>query len=188
MSRSSPDSIEAAAAASDGVSVAPVPSALLAFRVRDHRYAVDLAQVVEVVRMVAPTRISGVSPDVLGVIDCRGSVVPLFDPAVALGLSVHAPTLESKVVIGRAGEKPIALMVDEIDGLLDVAPSEYQPRAALLSDERANAQSCVLATVRKPEGLTLVLDLAQFLRHRKLARVATPLAAPAPKKSEGSAT
>ncbi|MBI4957706.1 MAG: purine-binding chemotaxis protein CheW [Myxococcales bacterium] len=149
------------------------PRALLVFRVGGARLAVDLARVVEAVRMVAPTPIAERSPAVLGVVDYRGKVVPLLDPAPQLGLRQQKPGLDTKIVVALACGRLLGLVVDDIEGLEEVAPGAYQRRADLLPTlESLAGRRVVHGTLRTDGELTLVLELDQLLAPEEHARLA----------------
>ena len=73
----------------------------------DEWYAVGAERVKEVVAQPRPTRLPGVPPGVLGVINLRGEIVPLVDTAAMLGLEV--PTPVSFAVVIHTGDGPAAL-------------------------------------------------------------------------------
>ncbi|MCC6526108.1 MAG: chemotaxis protein CheW [Polyangiaceae bacterium] len=149
------------------------PSALLVFRVAGARLAADLGRVVEAVRMVAPTPIAERSPAVLGVIDYRGQVVPLLDVAPQLGLPQRRPGLDSKIVVALACGRLLGIVVDDIEGLEEVAPGAYQRRADLLPTlESLAGRRVVDGTLRTAGELTLVLALDQLLAPEEHARLA----------------
>ena len=146
----------------------------LAFDVRGSRFAVDLAEVVEVLRMVAPTPLPGLPPDVLGVVDYRGAVVPLLDPARRLGLTPGAQGLDSKIVVCSSPAGLLGVVVDELRGLLDASEAECCAREALPIPEGAGANALVRGAVRKADGLVLTLDLARLLTTAEAAALGAP--------------
>ncbi len=64
----------------------------LSFRIGEEEYAVGILRVREILRYEAVTRVPTAPPWVRGVINLRGSVVPVMDLAVRFGRSPAPPT------------------------------------------------------------------------------------------------
>ncbi len=137
--------------------------AYLAFDVRGSGFAVRLREVVEVLRMVAPTPLPGLPADVLGVVDYRGAVVPLLDPAPRLGLPPAARGLDAKIVVCVSPGGLLGIVVDELRGLVEAGEAEYRAREAMPIPAGAGATALVRGTVRTAGGLALALDLERLL-------------------------
>ena len=93
-------------------------------RLHGERYAIDVADVVEVEQREAVTPVWGAPPLVVGVRNLRGVVLPVLDLAGALGL---APLLDAPfVVVVESGAATAGLGVD---GVIDVGrvPYDFQP-------------------------------------------------------------
>ncbi len=73
----------------------------------DEWYAVGAERVKEVTAEPRPTRLPGVQPEVLGVINLRGEIVPLIDTGTILAVEVDAPTAFAVVV--HSADGPVAL-------------------------------------------------------------------------------
>jgi purine-binding chemotaxis protein CheW len=72
--------------------------------VGEESYAVDAEHVVEVASDPSPTRVPGAPPTVVGVVNVRGEVVPLFDTAALLALDASA-------IAGGSDGIPFAVVV-----------------------------------------------------------------------------
>ncbi len=132
-----------------------VRSDLLTFDLGSQRCAVALADVVEVVRMVAMSHLPDAPPLVEGIINLRGQVVPVLDLRARFGLASKAVDLSDHLVVARAGPRLAAIRVDHARALVDVGPGDVEAGAST-----GNA----LAGVAKlPDGLVLIHDLATFL-------------------------
>lgn len=96
-----------------------MPSLLL-FRMGDARFAAPLATVEEAVDLDASAvqGIPGENPALRGVFPLRGALVPLYDPAPALGLRAAAG-MTAMVVRPQGGDTRIALAVDDVEDLLE---------------------------------------------------------------------
>jgi len=93
---------------------------VVAVRVGGRAYGVPLAAVVEVIRMVALAAPPAGSPGLTGVLDLRGSAVPVVDVADRLGLIPQAPVLDRRIVVTADPAGPggrVGLVVDAVDGV-----------------------------------------------------------------------
>lgn len=128
---------------------------LLTFDLGSQRCAVALADVVEVVRMVAMAHLPDAPPLVEGMINLRGRVVPVLDLRARFGLAPKTVALSDHLVIAQPGARAVAIRVDRACALVDIGPDDV---------EAAGSTGNAVAGVAKlPDGLVLIHDLATFL-------------------------
>jgi purine-binding chemotaxis protein CheW len=108
--------------------------------------------------MVAVTPVPEAPPWVLGVIDLHGRVIPVVDLRQRFDQPPKEPALDDRLLVVQALEQTVALMVDEVTGVLEVPAHQVEPSADPLSQSRP-----LVAVVRQDEGLLLVLDAARLL-------------------------
>lgn len=134
------------------------PADILVFEVAGSRYGVATDVVQELVRAVAVTPLPEPPPVVEGVINVRGTVVPVFD----LRRRFHLPEKEMEpsdhLVVARAGERTVALHVDRVLEVLQVTPEELAGGTALGAGSRY-----VSGVAKLADGLVLIHDLSTFL-------------------------
>jgi purine-binding chemotaxis protein CheW len=136
---------------------------LITFRQGMLDVGVKLEEVVEVVRMVALTPLADAPAHVLGVIDYRGTVIPLVDLGRRLGQAPARAGLDSKIVVVGHNGRQVGLVVDDVAGMLEVPDGAYCPRTALALPDLVVARSWLQGAVRRDAGLVLVLDVAEIL-------------------------
>jgi purine-binding chemotaxis protein CheW len=145
---------------------------LLTFTLDDLRIGVDADAVVEVVRAVAITPLPNAPAVVEGMIDVRGTVVPVFDLRRRFGLPGRELDPEQQFVLVRAGSRTAALHVDRALDLVDVDASALAPINARTT---ANTMEGV---VTSSDGLTYVHDVDAFLSAAESESLSAALAAP----------
>ena len=84
----------------------------LIFELAGRRYGVPASDVQELVRIVTITPPAPGSGPIEGVINLRGSVVPVFDLRARLGLPGRAPDVSESLVIARREGRPFAFRID----------------------------------------------------------------------------
>jgi len=130
---------------------------VLVFEVEGERWALPAADVRELVRAVAVSRLPGAPRGVDGVIDVRGELVPVLDLRGRLGLPARAVRPDEHFVIAHAG-RTVAIRADRAVEIATIDGSTLaDPRAAVPSAAH------VSAVARLPEGMVLIHDLRAFL-------------------------
>jgi purine-binding chemotaxis protein CheW len=131
---------------------------LVVFRLDNQRYALPLAAVERVIRAVEVTPLPGAPPAVVGVIDVRGQVIPVFDLRRRFGLAEREITPEDQFLIASTARRAVALVIDEACGVVGREQSAVTRADAMLPGlEQFDG------IVKLDEGLALIHDLEKFL-------------------------
>jgi purine-binding chemotaxis protein CheW len=115
----------------------------------------DVAEVVHAIRIVA---LPGAPAAVEGVINLRGTVVPVFDLRQRFGLERRPLKPQDRLVIMESAGRSIALRADHALDLVTV-PSEDLEQAPTVDSGRGDATG----VVRLPDGLVVICDPATFI-------------------------
>ena len=102
----------------------------LTFRLAEETYGVEVTSVLEVQADLAITRVPRTPAFMLGVVNLRGSVVPVVDMRRKLGMSVSETEGGSIVVfeVSAEGEQSvIGGRVDGVEAVVELAPDQIEP-------------------------------------------------------------
>jgi len=103
----------------------------LSFRLDAETFAVDVLQVREILDQTKVTRVPQMPDYMLGVINLRGSVVPVVDLRLKFGLNATEKTRDTCIVvleIDYDGESTIVgAMADAVSEVLDLQPEDIEP-------------------------------------------------------------
>ncbi|MDG6773192.1 chemotaxis protein CheW [Thiomicrorhabdus sp. ZW0627] len=102
----------------------------LTFRLGKEEYAVEILRVQEIRGWEEPTPLPNVPPFVKGVVDLRGSVVPIIDLREKFNLdaSYNATTVVVVVhVFTSLGERVVGLVVDAVSDVQQIDMDSLQP-------------------------------------------------------------
>lgn len=95
----------------------------LTFRLGDEDYGVDILRVREIRGWEMVTRIPNSPKYVKGVLNLRGSIVPIFDMRQRLGMDVKEYCKDTVVIVLRVrsgnNERNIGVVVDEVSDVLN---------------------------------------------------------------------
>jgi purine-binding chemotaxis protein CheW len=100
---------------------------LIAFRIQDQEFCVDIMSVREI-RGWTPATVLPQSPDfVRGVINLRGAVLPIVDLSGRLGLGLTSPTARHVIIVAHIGSRLVGLLVDAVSDILQAVDQDIQP-------------------------------------------------------------
>ena len=101
---------------------------LVSFLVGEVRYAVDIHLVREIVNPLPTVALPHAPPEVIGVSDHRGDVLPVVDLRTRFGLDPHSPTRRTKWIIVRAPgrDQAFALVVDAVTDVFGGGKAEQR--------------------------------------------------------------
>jgi len=138
----------------------------VAFELDDLRGAISTQPVVEILRAVAYRPIAGQPPFVPGVIDVRGSVIPLMDMRARFGRPVQPLSPEHRFIVVKTHGRPIAMWVDRVLGILT-----YDPNSLIGADGLIVGTRSFEGILRTPEGLVVIHDPEAFISESELDAV-----------------
>ena len=119
---------------------------LLSFRVGEQEFCIDIMAVREI-RGWTPTTALPHAPSYLkGVVNLRGTVMPVVDLAERLGLPMVEPTPQHVIIVAEMGSQIAGLLVNAVCDILTVDAVSFQPVPDIAS-EAAKARLHGLLTV-----------------------------------------
>lgn len=131
---------------------------LLCVEVAGHRCGVPTDVVVEVHPAVQLSPLPDAPPAIVGIVNRRGSALPVLDLRRRLGLPTRKVQLDDRLVVLKTRARVVALLVDAAVDVIDV-PAESMDRAVASATESSLSEGVALL----PEGLLVVLDVDAFL-------------------------
>ena len=131
----------------------------LSFRLDNEWYAVEVAQLVEVLPPPRITRVPSVPAHILGVMNLRGEVLSVIDLKSFFGLDPGESSTEQAIVVVEHGDMVTGLLIDGIGDLVSLASEELSEEPLLPREsqgvffEGAARWQGVLLTVVRLEGI-----------------------------------
>ena len=136
----------------------PLSSGLVTFAVGRREYATALASVREVVRLEQLADLPGMTPPLAGVLDLRGSSLPVLD----LRIGATADTRGDVLVLERGQGHDGAQVGVAVDRVRAVVPRTELPPAGAGADEGV-LPSYVLEVLRGKDGPVFLVDLERMI-------------------------
>lgn len=139
---------------------------VVAFVIDSQCYALPLGCVQRVLPMPAVAPLPDAPAIARGVINLHGTILPVIDLRIRLGLPLREHGIEGHLLIARAARRALALPVDEALGLRELpADSVAQPIDVLPGLHR------VAGIASQPDGVLFIYDLDTLLSLDEEARL-----------------
>ncbi len=100
---------------------------IIAFRLHDQEFCVKTTSIREIRGWAPSTPIPHSPPEMVGVMNLRGTVIPIIDLAYKLGMPRTEANERSAIVVTELHEKVVGMLVDRVSDILTVNGSEIQP-------------------------------------------------------------
>ncbi len=131
-------------------------SASLIVRAGAELYALPGACIREVTRWRAPTPVPGAPAVIPGIINQRGSILPVVDLRIALGFPASAPERSTRFVVVHYAPVDLALLVDAVLDFVTLDSEMLEPAPT--------GRTCLLTAVGRYQQRPLgVMDLGALL-------------------------
>ncbi len=137
---------------------------LLSFRVAGQDFSADIMSVREIRSWTAATPLPHSQPFVRGVINLRGTVLPVVDLAQRLGLPCAQNSDRNVIIVVEINEAPLGLLVEAVSDILTVESKELTPPPDIKADD---GQKFIQALTVIEERMFKVLDLGAILPDAK---------------------
>lgn len=141
-------------------------SRYLVFTLDEHLFALPLAAVRRVVRMVAVSALSGAPACVMGAINVHGRVAPVLDARRRFGLPGREVRLSDQLILATAGGREVALWVDDTTDVIEAETAGLVAAEAVWPGLDATA-----GLARLGPDIVAIHDLERFFSAADAARL-----------------
>jgi len=136
----------------------------LTFTLGEETFAVEIVKVREVIDYVHVTSVPRMPTYLRGVINLRGSVVPVVDLRLVLGMPSIEKTVDTCVIIAEVlfeGETVhLGMLADSVQGVIDVSPSQIDPPPKM--GTRLDT-AYIQGMGKREEGFFIILNIDRVL-------------------------
>lgn len=132
----------------------------LTFGVQNEVYAVNIAHVTEIVSMQTISDIPDVPDYITGVINLRGTVIPLMDMRLRFKLPQKEYTDRTAIIVLEVDGVATGLVVDKVYEVAEIPQTHIDPPPRWQS---GGQQGVILGLARQAEQVSIILDVARLL-------------------------
>lgn len=108
---------------------------VVAFKLRNEEYGVSILNVQEIRNLTDITRVPFAQDFIKGVINLRGSVLPVIDLKERLGLEETPYTQDTRIVTVTVGDLHVGMLVDAVTEVLTLTAKPIDAKKAINGKE-----------------------------------------------------
>ena len=132
----------------------------IVFGSENEEFGLSILDIYEIIFVPDITPVADSEAHMLGIINLRSSVIPVFNLRSMLGKGDFTPSKKQRVIVTRSGDRIIGLLVDYVSQVLRVEPAQLVDAPESLFHSRPSH----IAIVYKHEhGIISQLNLHQLL-------------------------
>jgi len=147
-------------------------SQYLTFKIGDELFALDVSQVREVLDLSTITKVPGSPPFMRGVINVRGSVVPVIDLRIKFGLPETVNTLNTRIIVMDLlldGELTVlGAMADSVHEVRDLEAGQIEKPPKIGMRWRTDV---IKGIGKQNDEFIIILDIDEVFSSEELAMV-----------------
>ncbi|MCZ8252684.1 MAG: chemotaxis protein CheW [Hylemonella sp.] len=106
--------------------VAASPREYLTFRLDQEEYGIDILKVQEIRGYEKPTRIANAPAFIKGVVNLRGTIVPIVDMRLKFNCAKAEYNSFTVVIILNLGHRVVGIVVDSVSDVMELAQENIQ--------------------------------------------------------------
>ena len=142
----------------------------LTFTLADEVFALDIGKVREVLDFTTVTKVPGTPDFMRGVINLRGSVVPVVDMRLKFGMSATEQGINTCIIIVEVavdGEKTVlGALADSVQEVLDLEAGQIEPPPRIGTKLKLEF---ICGMGKRDEGFVMILDVDKVFSIDELA-------------------
>jgi purine-binding chemotaxis protein CheW len=149
-------------------------SQFLTFQLGEELYGVDILRVQEIKGYTAVTKIPNTPAHIKGVLNLRGTIVPIVELRTKFGMDTIDYTMFTVIIVVVVREKIMGLVVDAVSDVLNIDKKDIQPAPQF----GASVDVSFLNGIGKSgDKLVALLDMDRLLSEGDLQDTGTAAAA-----------
>jgi purine-binding chemotaxis protein CheW len=138
----------------------PATIELLTFKLSDQEYSLDIMSVREIRGWTRTTPLPHAPSYMKGVINLRGTVLPVMDLAQRLGLPQREHTDRNVIIVVKHEDVMTGLLVDAVSDIIALTADDLQPPPEI---QTSTVPNVVSALTLIDERMIRVLDLSSIV-------------------------
>ena len=141
----------------------------LTFRLGEEEYGIDILKVQEIRGYEQPTRIANAPEFIKGVVNLRGTIVPIVDMRLRFNCSNVEYNAFTVVIILNLRNRVVGIVVDSVSDVMALAADAVRPAPDI---ESAIDSGCILGLGSVGERMLILLDIERLMGNVDMGLVA----------------
>ena len=132
----------------------------LTFRLDQEEYGIDILKVQEIRGYEPPTRIANAPDFIKGVVNLRGTIVPIVDMRLKFNCSKAEYNSFTVVIILNLHRRVVGIVVDSVSDVMELAADNVRSAPDI---ESAIDSSCIVGLGSVAERMLILLDIEKLM-------------------------
>ena len=140
----------------------------LSFFVKDEQYGIEISHIKEIIAMMKITHVPRTPDFVEGVINLRGSIIPIVDIRGKFGIEKKEHDMNTAIIINEVADVNIGFVVDRVEDVLTIDDKDLSepPKFGSHIDT-----SFILSVAEIGSDVLMILDLEKIFEEDELTRI-----------------
>jgi len=124
-------------------------------------FGLDINKVKEIIVYQETTQVPAAGEMMEGIINLRGSVIPIFNLRKKFGFPEAEKTRSARIVVVEAHDSTVGIVVDGVSEVLIIPASVIEKPASIISS--GMSESYIAGIAKMEEKLVIILDLEKVI-------------------------
>ena len=134
------------------------PLQFISFKLADEVYGVEILKVREIIRMTPITKMPNAPRQMEGIINLRGSVIPIISIRRRFNLVEHENGGQERIIIMDVCGTSVGFIVDAVSEVIRIQSSEIQPPPSMALSGGIG-QEFITGVFNHAERLLIIIDI-----------------------------
>ena len=128
---------------------------------KKENYAIPIEQIREIRALESITKMPKAKSYVKGIINLRGSIIPVIDvkEKLELGSGANINSSKQRILVAEVNNSLTGLLVDEVDQVMRIQTKDIEP----VPQGALESRNYVKGIIKSGEKLTVLLDVVRLL-------------------------
>ncbi|SHH14165.1 purine-binding chemotaxis protein CheW [Thermosyntropha lipolytica DSM 11003] len=132
------------------------------FTVANQHLGLDIVNIQEITRYMAPTRMPEMPEYVEGIINLRGKIIPVINLRTFFNMEKEKVTAESRIIVVSIDDSQVGFLVDAVAQVTRINESEIEKAG----EDSTYSSEYIVGLAKQGEKIILLLDPARLLQDK----------------------
>lgn len=138
------------------------------YKLNKEEYGIEITSVEEILKYQEITSVPQADELILGVINLRGKVIPVYNLKKKYYNQDIVPTEETRIVVISVNDLSLGMIVDSVSEVIRVPESDIDQTAAIFSEQADNSISGVAKT---ENHLLMIMDIDKLFTDKLASKI-----------------
>ncbi len=138
------------------------------YKLNKEEYGIEITSVEEILKYQEITSVPQADELILGVINLRGKVIPVYNLKKKYYNQDIVPTEETRIVVISVNDLSLGMIVDSVSEVIRVPESDIDQTAAIFSEQADNSISGVAKTENR---LLMIMDIDKLFTDKLASKI-----------------